>query len=55
MPVEHVILNRRIPRIARVLLYPAHLLLARLFLRPLAETEPSQKKVACLTLQKAEA
>jgi len=55
VPVEHVILNRRIPRIARVLLYPAHLLLARLFLSPLAETEPSRKKVACLTLRKAEA
>ncbi len=54
VPVEHVILNRRIPRIARMLLYPAHLLLARLFLSPLAETEPSRKKVACLTLRKAE-
>ena len=55
VPVEHVILNRRIPRLARGLLYPAHLLFARLFLSPLAETEPSRKKVACLTLQKAEA
>ncbi len=54
VPIEHVILNRRIPRILRVLLYPAHLLFARLFLSPLAETEPSQKKVACLTLRKAE-
>jgi len=53
--VEHVILNRRIPRIARVLLYPTHLAFARLFLRRLAEAEPSQKKVACLTLRKAEA
>jgi SAM-dependent methyltransferase len=55
VPVEHVILNRRIPRIGRILLYPAHLALARLFLRRLSETEPSRKKVACLTLQKAKA
>jgi SAM-dependent methyltransferase len=55
LPIEHVILHRRIPRVARILLYPAHLLLARLFLRPLEETEPSRKKVACLTLGKAEA
>jgi SAM-dependent methyltransferase len=55
VPVEHVILNRRVPLIARMLLYPAHLLLARLFLSPLAETEPSRKKVACLTLRKVEA
>lgn len=53
IPVEHVILNRRVPRIARMLLYPAHVLLARLFLRPLSEAEPSRKKVACFTLQKA--
>lgn len=53
VPVEHMILNRRVPRIARVLLYPAHLVLARLFLRPLGESEPSRKKVACLTLRKA--
>lgn len=52
--VEHVILNRRIPRAARILLYPAHVLLARLFLRPLGETQPSKKKVACFTLRKAE-
>jgi len=48
-----VILNRRIPRVARMLLYPGHVVLARLFLRPLSETEPSRKKVACFTLQKA--
>lgn len=54
VPVEHVILNRRIPRSARMLLYPAHVVLARLFLRELLEAEPSQKKVACFTLQKAE-
>jgi SAM-dependent methyltransferase len=53
LPVEHVILNRRIPRVARMLLYPAHVVLARLFLRPLSEAEPSRKKVACFTLQKA--
>ncbi len=53
VPVEHMILNRRVPRSLRVLLYPAHLVLARLFLRPLGESEPSRKKVACLTLRKA--
>ena len=53
LPVEHVILNRRIPLVVRMLLYPAHLALARLFLRRLTETEPSQKKVACFTLRKA--
>ncbi len=53
IPVEHVILNRRIPRVVRMLAYPAHLVLARLFLRRLTETEPSQKKVACFTLRKA--
>ena len=55
LPVEHVILNRRIPRAVRALLYAAHPLLARLFLSPLTETEPSRKKVACLTLRKPEA
>jgi SAM-dependent methyltransferase len=55
LAVEHVILNRRVPRFARVLLHPAHIVLARLFLRPLAENEPSRKKVACLTLRKAPA
>ena len=53
VPVEHMILNRRVPRILRVLLYPAHLVLARLFLRSLGESEPSRKKVACFTLRKA--
>jgi SAM-dependent methyltransferase len=53
IPVEHAILNRRIPRIARILVYPVHLVLARLFLRRLTETEPSKKKVACFTLRKA--
>jgi len=51
--VEHAILNRRVPRAVRMLLYPAHLPLARLFLRPLTEAEPSRKKVACFTLRKA--
>jgi SAM-dependent methyltransferase len=55
VPVEQLILNRRMPRVARVLLHPAHIVLARLFLRPLAENEPSRKKVACLTLRKAPA
>jgi hypothetical protein len=36
-----------------MLAYPAHVLLARLFLRRLTEKEPSQKKVACFTLRKA--
>jgi SAM-dependent methyltransferase len=54
LPVEDVILNRKIPRLARILLYPAHVAFARVFLRPLGETEPSKKKVACLTLQKVE-
>jgi SAM-dependent methyltransferase len=53
VPVEHMILNRRVPRLFRVLLCPSHLVLARLFLRPLGESEPSRKKVACLTLRKA--
>jgi SAM-dependent methyltransferase len=53
IPVEHVILNRRIPRVVRMLAYPAHVALARLFLRRLTEKEPSQKKVACFTLCKA--
>jgi SAM-dependent methyltransferase len=53
VPVEYMILNRRLPRVFRVLLCPAHLVLARLFLRPLGESEPSRKKVACLTLRKA--
>jgi SAM-dependent methyltransferase len=52
IPVEHAILNRRIPRAVRMLAYPAHIALARLFLRRLTETEPSQKKVACFTLRK---
>jgi hypothetical protein len=31
---------------------PAHFALNRLFLSPLEETEPSRKKVACVTLRK---
>jgi SAM-dependent methyltransferase len=54
VPIEHVILNRRIPRAARVVFYPMHILLAHLFLRPLGEREPSRKKVACFTLRKTE-
>jgi SAM-dependent methyltransferase len=53
--VEDVILHHRLPRAVRALVGPAHVILARLFLRPLAETEPSRKKVACLTLRKAAA
>ena len=55
VPVERIILNRRVPLLARVALYPAHIVLARLFLRALTEHEPSRKKVACLTLRKAKA
>ena len=55
IPVEHAILNRRIPQVVRMLAYPAHVALARLFLRRLTEKEPSQKKVACFTLGKARA
>ncbi len=55
IPVEDAILNRRIPRVVRMLAYPAHVALARLFLRRLTEKEPSQKKVACFTLCKARA
>jgi SAM-dependent methyltransferase len=50
--VERVILHPRLPRWMRRSLYPAHFLLARAFLRPLAEDEPSRKKVACFTLGK---
>ena len=55
IPVEHVILNRRVPQVVRMLAYPGHVVLARLFLRRLTETEPSRKKVACFTLRKAAA
>src|SRR5262249_60224123 len=50
--VEDAILNRRLPRLARYAMLPAHFVLNRLFLRPLGEEEPSRKKVACLTLRK---
>lgn len=50
--VEDVLLNRKLPRLVRWAMYPAHFLLSRLFLRPLTAEEPSRKKVACLTLRK---
>jgi SAM-dependent methyltransferase len=50
--VEDVLLNRRLPRLVRYALLPAHFALNRLFLSPLTETERSQKKVACVTLRK---
>lgn len=50
--VEDVLLNRRLPRVVRWAMYPAHFPLSRLFLRQLTAEEPSRKKVACLTLCK---
>lgn len=50
--VEDAILNRRLPRLARYAMLPAHFALNRMFLRPLGEAEPSRKKVACVTLRK---
>ncbi len=52
VPVEHVILNRRLPKAVRWGLFPAHFPLSRMFLRPLTEDQPSKKKVAALTLRK---
>ena len=53
--VESALLNRRLPRLVRYAMLPAHFALNRLFLRPLGETERSRKKVACLTLRKRSA
>jgi SAM-dependent methyltransferase len=50
--VEDAILSRRLPRLARYAMLPAHFALNRLFLRQLTEEEPSRKKVACVTLRK---
>jgi SAM-dependent methyltransferase len=50
--VEDMLLNPRLPRAMRHAMLPAHFVLNRLFLCPLGETEPSRKKVACLTLRK---
>jgi SAM-dependent methyltransferase len=50
--VEDAILSPRLPRLARYAMLPAHFALNRMFLRPLGETEPSRKKVACVTLRK---
>ena len=50
--VEDAILSRRLPRLARYAMLPAHFALNRLFLRRLGEEEPSRKKVACVTLRK---
>ena len=49
--VEDAILSRRLPRLIRYAMLPAHFALNHLFLRPLAEEEPSRKKVACVTLR----
>ena len=51
-PVESMILSRRLPRVLRWAIYPAHFPLSRLFLRELSAEEPSCKKVACLTLRR---
>ena len=53
--VEAAILSRRLPRLVRYAMLPAHFALNRLFLSPLGETERSRKKVACLTLRKRSA
>ena len=50
--VEDALLNPRLPRSIRYAMLPAHFVLNRLFLSPLAETECSRKKVACITLRK---
>jgi SAM-dependent methyltransferase len=50
--VEHAILNRRLPRLLRLALLPAHFPLSRAFVSRLGEDEPCRKKVACLTLRK---
>jgi hypothetical protein len=50
--VEDAILSRHLPRLVRYAMLPAHFALNRLFLRRLAEGEPSRKKVACVTLRK---
>jgi SAM-dependent methyltransferase len=50
--VEHTILNRRLPRLLRLALLPAHFFLSRAFVSRLGEDEPCRKKVACLTLRK---
>ena len=52
--VEDALLNPRLPRSIRYAMLPAHFVLNRLFLSPLAETECSRKKVACVTLRKRE-
>jgi SAM-dependent methyltransferase len=52
VPVEDVILSRRLPRWLRWALLPAHFPLNRLFLSRLGEDEACRKKVACLTLRK---
>lgn len=52
IPVEHILLNRALPRLLRWAMLPAHFPLSRLFLSQLTADEPSRKKVACLTLRK---
>jgi glycosyltransferase involved in cell wall biosynthesis/SAM-dependent methyltransferase len=52
VPVERALIDRRLPRALRYALLPLHFPLSRIFLRPLAEDQPSRKKVAALTLRK---
>jgi SAM-dependent methyltransferase len=52
IPVEHLILSRKLPRWLRWAMLPAHFPLSRLFLSPLGEAEPCRKKVACITLRR---
>jgi SAM-dependent methyltransferase len=52
VPVETVLLSRRLPRWARYAMLPAHFPLNRLFLSQLGQDEPCRKKVACLTLRR---
>ncbi len=49
---EHVLLNRRLPRLVRYAMLPSHFVMNRLCLSRLEEEEPSRKKVACVTLRK---
>jgi SAM-dependent methyltransferase len=52
IPMERMILGRKLPLALRWVLLPAHFPLSRIFLSKLTAEEPSRKKVACVTLQK---
>jgi SAM-dependent methyltransferase len=52
VPMEDWVLNRKLPKLVRWSMLPAHLPLSRVFLRPLQETERAHKKVACITLRR---